>query len=366
MVFFPRRSKGPSHITGGAVILRDWKVESLFIIEIPAHIYANPNPYDVEALTMLVVLLQLKGQAREASFYTDSETLANQINDGHDTRSFPYNPVVSTITQITRELDIVVFWTPSHIEKKKSNRRTWSKDQQANYVADQLTRGDLLESFKEYPHLTYRHHQLIAANFDEISKAIRARHEYLILDRHLFPVGTKHQLAIWRDHLRQDYLQQRTEASSRNIEGTDLTITLATKVLDTDMQCPIGQRRIMKLVYDKYSNSQYSERSNDCPLCHQGPDIRAHLLQCQCDEARAINTNTEAEAERLPISKGIYSRAMLSTSQTLLLKRTIIDIVQRNSFTLLRIFNQFERDEILVLFHNRQKTHWIPVVTCTN
>ena len=96
MIFFPRQA-------GGAVLLRGENAVSLFSIQIPTHIYVNPNSYDIEALTMLVMILQLKGQAEGASFYTDNEALANQINKGHDTRSFPDNPVVSTIIQRSRK-----------------------------------------------------------------------------------------------------------------------------------------------------------------------------------------------------------------------------------------------------------------------
>ena len=62
----------------------------------------------------------------------------------------------------------------------------------------------------------------------------------------------------------------------------------------------------MKLVYDKYFNDQYADRVNSCPLCHQGPDIRAHQLQCQCDQARAVNLNADDAAERLPVPEEIH------------------------------------------------------------
>jgi hypothetical protein len=226
-----------------------------------------------------------------------------------------------------------------------------------------------MEVFRIFPYLSYDNHELLTAQIDLLSTVIRARHEYLILDHQLFPVATKQQLAVWRNQLRDEYLQQRSEVSTRNIKWTDLTVTFATKVLDTDKQRPSGRRQIMKLVYDKYYNSQYGERINNCPLCHQGPDIRAHLVNCQCEQARAINTNTDDEAERLPVPEGIQSRILLSTKQTLLLKRTVLTMVQSSTLTRLGLFNKEDRHKLLSLFHNDshfQKTPLTPAKICTS
>jgi hypothetical protein len=115
----------------------------------------------------------------------------------------------------------------------------------------------------------------------------------------------------------------------------------------------------MKLVYDKYANSQYSERTLNCPLCSLGPDIREHLFDCQCTEAIAINKNATSDAERLPVPEEVCSRVLLSTEQILILKQTVLQLVRRTSFSRIGLFNRNERQLLLELFLPRNDGDWL-------
>ena len=144
-----------------------------------------------------------------------------------------------------------------------------------------------------------------------------------MLDRNKFPLAVKHQINLWRDTIAKEYLWHRTAISTRQIEWHDLTIDLAVRT--TKQADP---RQVAKLIYDKYSNSQYGERTNNCPICKSGPDIRAHLYRCTHPSALAIIRNVGQSLEQEPFPEQLHQDVMLSSQQLLTIKRCIVDLIQ--------------------------------------
>jgi hypothetical protein len=123
LIFRPRENH--ESFTGGAAVARNSVFRSIHTVDIPVQYVICPDPYELEALALVSVLLHLGDEASYAHLYVDNEALVKKMNQTADSQDLPQHPLVNTLCQMRIQKRLNVHWIQSHPELRKP-RDKWS------------------------------------------------------------------------------------------------------------------------------------------------------------------------------------------------------------------------------------------------
>jgi hypothetical protein len=99
------------------------------------------------------------------------------------------------------------------------------------------------------------------------------------------------------------------------------------------------------MIYGKYDDSQYKEKKEVCPMCHEGIDDRDHLLHCRLTQH--LWDIPTLEYSITPAEQLLYEQNNISSEQLTMIRRVVSDTISIDAFTRIGIFNQDQQNRIL-------------------